>query len=71
MLSTSEQHVMQTFRQYLMTPNKMLCFYSAKLEQNEPALESLVDKELLVRESFNGAYSLTHAGYAAMNNECE
>lgn len=68
MLSTSEENVLLTFRQYLMTPNKMLCFYGPKLEQSQPALESLIKKEFLVEERFNGAYSLTRAGYAAMNS---
>jgi hypothetical protein len=67
MLSTSEQQVLLKFRQYLMTPNKMLCFYGPSLEQNQTALESLIEKELLVRETFKGAYSLTREGYAAMN----
>ncbi len=67
MLSTSEENVLKTFRQYLMTPNKMLCFYGQDLEQKANALESLIEKQFLVRESFNGAYSLTRAGYAAMN----
>ncbi len=66
-LSTREQNVLLTFRQYLMTPNKMLCFYGQDLEKNATALESLIEKDLLVRETFNGAYSLTHEGYAEMN----
>jgi hypothetical protein len=70
MISNSEETVLLTFRQYLMTPNKMLCFYGPTLEQNEAALESLLAKDMLVRESFNGAYSLTNAGYAAMK-KCE
>ncbi len=66
MLSTPEQTIMQTFRQFGMTPNKMLCFYGQDLEGKEKALDSLVEKNLLVREKFRGAYSLTSAGYAQM-----
>ena len=70
LLSSSEQDVLQTFRQYLMTPNQMLCFYGPRLEQSKSALESLIKKDLLIPEAFSGGYSLTKAGYLAMN-ECE
>jgi len=70
LLSPLEQNVLQTFRNYLMTPNKMLCFYGPQLEQSKSALDSLIEKDLLIPETFNGAYSLTEAGYAAMN-ACE
>ena len=48
----------------------MLCFSGPKLEQDQTALELLNDKELVVKESFKGGYSLTQAGFAAMN-DCE
>ena len=67
MLSTSEQRVLRTFKQFLMTPGQMLCFYGPNLEQSDAALELLIDKELLVKEKFKGGYSLTRAGFAAMN----
>jgi hypothetical protein len=70
MLAESEQRVLRTFRRFLMTPNRMLCFDGASVEQNRAAFEVLIDKELLVRERFKGGYSLTRAGYAAMNNDC-
>jgi hypothetical protein len=70
LLSTSEQRVLRTFRRFLMTPGKMLCFSGPSLKQDKAVLELLTDKELLVRERFNGGYSLTQAGYAAMN-DCE
>ena len=63
----SEQAVFATFRQYLMTPHRMLCFYGPNLEQNQAALKHLTELEMLVKESFKGAYSLTASGYAAMN----
>lgn len=66
MLSASETLVLQAFHEYQMTPNKMLCFYGPDLEGKSAALDSLVDKDLLNREKFKGAYSLTRAGYAAM-----
>ena len=53
-----------------MTPGQMLCFYGPNLKLNQATLDLLTDKELLVREKFNGGYSLTQAGYTAMNG-CE
>lgn len=70
MLSTSEQRVLRTFRRFLMTPGKMLCFYGPNLKQGKATLELLTDKELLVKEKFKDGYSLTQAGFAAMN-DCE
>jgi hypothetical protein len=48
----------------------MLCFSGPKLEQDKATLELLSDKDLLDKEKFNGGYSLTQAGFAAMN-DCE
>lgn len=70
LLSTSEQRVLRTFQRFLITPGKMLCFSGTNLKQNEATLEFLTDKELLVKEKFKGGYSLTQAGFAAMN-DCE
>lgn len=66
MLSPSESKVLETFRLFHMQPNKMLCFYGQDLESKSSALASLVEKQLLVREKFCGAYSLTATGYAQM-----
>ena len=70
LLSTSEQRVLRTFRQFLMTPGQMLCFNGPNLKQDKATLENLIHKELLVKEKFKGGYSLTPAGFAAMN-DCE
>jgi hypothetical protein len=67
LLTTSEQRVLRTFRRYLMTPGKMLCFYGPTLKQDKPALDLLAKKDFVVEEKFKGGYSLTKAGYAAMN----
>lgn len=66
MLSPSEKKALRTFRQYLITPGIMLCFYGPELEKHRAALQQLTEKELLVKEKFKGAYSLTHAGFRAM-----
>jgi hypothetical protein len=68
MLSTAEQRVLRTFRRFLVTPGQMLCFYGTNLKQNKVALQQLTDKEFLVKEQFKGAYSLTKAGFVAMND---
>ena len=70
MLSTSEQRVLNTFRRFLMNPGQMLCFSGPNLKQNKATLELLTDKELLIREDFQGGYSLTQVGFAIMN-ECD
>jgi hypothetical protein len=68
MFSASEQRVLRTFRQFLMTPGQMLCFSGPELKQYENTLDTLIDKEMLVKEKTKGGYSLTRAGFAAMNN---
>jgi hypothetical protein len=70
LLSTSEQRVLHTFRRFLMTPCRMLCFSGPNLKQNKVTLDLLTNKELLVKEEFEGGFSLTQAGFAAMNG-CE
>ena len=59
---------MQTFHEYLMTPGKMLCFSGPDLERFRSDLNQMTDKKLLVKEKFKGGYSLTRAGFVAMNN---
>lgn len=70
MLTNSEQRALKAFRQYLVTPGQMLCFYGPELEKHKAALQKLTEKDLLVKERFKGAFSLTEAGFAAMKS-CE
>ncbi len=70
LLSTSEQRVLCTFRRFLMTPGQMLCFSGPNLKQNKATLDLLTNKELMVKEKFDGGYSLTQTGFTAMN-DCE
>jgi hypothetical protein len=65
-LSQSEKSVFRRFRQFHMTPGRMLCFFGPDLERHRTALQAMTEKELLVKEQFKGAYSLTRAGFAAM-----
>ena len=69
-MSKSEQHVLRTFRQFLVTPGQMLCFYGPDLKKHGSALQTMTDKKWLIKETFLGGYSLTNAGFAAMH-ECE
>ena len=66
LLTPSEKRVLRTFRQYLVTPGKMLCFFGPNLEKHKSALRQLTEKDFLVKETFKGAYSLTLDGFRAM-----
>ena len=66
MLSRNEERVLKAFREYLITPGEMLCFYGPDLEKHTPSLRSLSEKKFLVKERFKGGYSLTKAGFKAM-----
>jgi hypothetical protein len=66
LLSPSEKAVLLTFQEYLIAPGKMFCFSGPNLEKHKAALQQLTKKDLLIKERFNGAYSLTRAGFKAM-----
>ena len=70
LFNASEERVFRTFRQYLMTPGRMLCFSGPDLLRDAATLQLLTDKGLLVKEKFTGGYSLTLDGFAAMK-DCE
>ena len=65
-LTPAERAALQTFEQYLATPQQMICFFGPTLEKHGTALDKLTKKDLLVKENFKGAWSLTVAGYEAM-----
>lgn len=65
-LSSGERAVLDVFRKYLMTPGKMLCFGTSDQDTLEEPLAQLTRKGLLVSERFQGGYSLTEPGFAAM-----
>ena len=68
LLSPSEKAVLLTFQEYLIAPGKMFCFSGPSLEKHRAALTQLTKKDLLIKERFNGAYSMTQAGFKAMKN---
>lgn len=66
MFSQSERSVFCRFRQFLVTPGEMLCFFGPDLDKHKVALQRMTERDLLVKEQFKGAYSLTQAGFEAM-----
>lgn len=69
-ISPRERQVLHTFNEFLMTPRQMLCFSGPEHERHVDALETMVEKDLLVEEGFAGGYSLTESGFEAMK-ACE
>ena len=67
-LSPAEQSVLSIFRSYLMLPEKMLCLAAADTETFKLPLTRLVSAGLLIAEKYQGGYSLTDAGFAAMQD---
>ena len=66
MLTSSERSVLVVFRQYLITPGQMLCFDGPAFRKYKAALRVLTEKGFVVKEKFDGGYSLTSTGFAAM-----
>ena len=67
-LSPEERSVLKVFRNFLMTPGKMLCLNGPSLESSKAPLAKLTGKGLLVAEDFRGGYSLTEDGFEAMKH---
>ena len=67
MLSLKERKLLAIFRQYLATPGHMICLDSALVQKHKVALQDLVEQRFILKERFEGGYSLTKAGFAAMN----
>lgn len=68
LLSREEMTVLDVFRKHLMTPGKMLCLGGSDVESLSVPLAKLINKGLLLEERFQGGYSLTDEGFAAMKN---
>jgi hypothetical protein len=68
LISTDEKRILEIFRQFMIRPGQMLCFYGQDLKKYKPALRQLTEQGLLVQERFRGGYSLTQAGFAAMED---
>lgn len=70
MLSLKERDLLAVFRQYLATPGHMICLDGAAVQKHKVAIRNLTDRNFILKERFEGGYSLTKAGFAAMNT-CE
>ena len=66
-LSTAERALLSIFRKYLMTPGEMLCLGSSDLEAFKMPLVQWTNGGMLVADRYQGGYSLTEVGFAAMN----
>jgi hypothetical protein len=66
MLTSAEQSVLDVFRQYLVTQGEMLCFHGPMWEKHKTSLGKLTDRNMLVKEQFEGGYCLTETGFLAM-----
>jgi hypothetical protein len=66
LLSDGECKVLNVFREFMMSPGKMLCLNKADVELYSKSLITLIGKRFLVPEKFSGGYSLTQAGFNAM-----
>ena len=67
-LSPAELAVLDVYRKFRMGSGQMLCFSSADIVVFREPLAQLATNGLLVAEKFQGGYSLTHAGFAAMRD---
>ncbi len=67
-LSPAELAVLDVYRKFRMGSGQMLCFSTADIEAFRVPLAELANNGLLVAEKFQGGYSLTQAGYAAMRD---
>ena len=67
MLSPKERNVFAIFRQYLATPGHMICLDAAMVQKYKVALRDLVERGFILKERFEGGYSLTKVGFTAMN----
>jgi hypothetical protein len=68
-MNDSETAVLRLFRTYRMEPNQILClhagFSESERQEFSKAVRSLINQEMLVKEHFRDAYSLTTRGHVA------
>lgn len=66
MLTKTETELLRVFREYLVRPGEMLCFQGPLFVKHRSALKQLTQRKLITKERFDGGYSLTSEGFAAM-----
>lgn len=68
-MNESETAVLRLFRTYQMGPNQILCLHAGLFKSDRQdfskAVRSLMERDMLVKEHFRDAYSLTTRGYVA------
>lgn len=68
-MTNAERTILSTFRRFDMQPNKMLCLGSIVGNLNtrefQVAMDSLIEKGMVLRERPKHAYCLTRSGYDA------
>jgi hypothetical protein len=64
------QAALAVFRTYMVEPGQMLCFNGDTLLEHRDSLQQLTAQGLLTKDEFKDGYSLTRAGFAAMQ-ECQ
>jgi hypothetical protein len=69
MLSPAELEVLDSFREYQIKPDEMLCFHGQRLLQYQKPLHLLMEKKLVRQERLDGAYCLTRAGFEVVEAE--
>jgi hypothetical protein len=63
-----QQSALVVFREYLIEPGQMLCFHGPLLDQNRDSLSYLAEQGLVSKDKFRGGYTLTKAGFAAIQH---
>ena len=66
--SKSDLAVLDVFRRFLVTPGEMLCFHGPWYEEHRESLYRMTAKKMVTKEEFAGGYSLTRAGFAAVQS---
>lgn len=67
-ITSAEAAVLDTFAEYLMPPEQMLCLVNADLPEVRRALHHMVGRGWLTVQNFKGGYSLTVEGFRAMKH---
>jgi predicted transcriptional regulator len=67
-MTCAEADVLDTFAEYLMPPEQMLCLANSDVPAVKQALERLVGRGWLTVQKFKGSYALTVDGFKAMQH---
>ena len=68
MISKADRAALDIFRTYLVEPGEMLCFHGPWFDEHRESLRHLTAIKLVTKEQFEGGYSLTKSGFAALQD---